>query len=524
MFAIGLVYAWRIRYSRLPGTGVNMFGKDGGWCMRRRTCLVPRVGLSACVATAAIWFCSCGKQLPPEPIGSARREADRQETVAGDVRSRTVTLQGIVTQTFRSTDAHGGVHHGLALQNTPALSDGDPGTSDAIYVGLSTNGLLEGVLEHAPLPGDEVTISGRIGYSGGRVCLRYPRLLAVLRRGLDVDREVAVFEADPPANAAAAREYWRQRDAMRCRAPAGCTVQGAYRSRTSGSGWIQLLCGDHPLNARTNVYARRVFRDAHPLDDVPETRFDNGNGFVFSIGEAGLAFSGGRLPSVRTFDVLAGDIVGAVLHGEGMPAVHIATPPEFVKGPEPCENLPRAREGRAHLTVSTFNVENLFDHRDDPFDDRDFAIGYSEPGVTNLHDYVPGSEAKYRQRLRGLAAQIVSDLGSPDILLLQEIEDQDVGTVRDETLVFGRTDNCDGRPDVLQELAIEIRRAGGPAYDAACDRAAADNRGIVCAFLYRENTVRLSPPARSHPVLGGIPEFSYEGVALAHMPATHRPG
>lgn len=55
----------------------------------------------------------------------------------------------------------------------------------------------------------------------------------------------------------------------------------------------------------------------------------------------------------------------------------------------------------------------------------------------------------------------------------------------------------DGRPDTVQELALAVAAAGGPAYDAAYDRDGADDRGIVAAILYRTDRVTLAPPGTS---------------------------
>ena len=55
-------------------------------------------------------------------------------------------------------------------------------------------------------------------------------------------------------------------------------------------------------------------------------------------------------------------------------------------------------------------------------------------------------------------------------MLIQEAEDQDICTVAAGELVCGTTNNADGKPDTLQELALAIAAAGGPAYDAAYDR------------------------------------------------------
>ena len=120
-------------------------------------------------------------------------------------------------------------------------------------------------------------------------------------------------------------------------------------------------------------------------------------------------------------------------------------------------------------------------------------------GITPPFDYVPASDADYQARLTDIAHQIIDDLHSPDILMVQEVENQDICTVNVDTLVCGTTDNADGKPDVLQELALKIAALGGPAYDAAFDRDSSDLRGIIPAFLYRTNRVQLLPPSHSDP-------------------------
>ena len=85
---------------------------------------------------------------------------------------------------------------------------------------------------------------------------------------------------------------------------------------------------------------------------------------------------------------------------------------------------------------------------------------------------------------------------------MQEAEDQDICTVAGGTLACGTTNNADGKPDTLQELALRIAATGGPRYDAAYDRDGADDRGIVAAFLYRTDRVELLPATASDPVLG----------------------
>ena len=117
---------------------------------------------------------------------------------------------------------------------------------------------------------------------------------------------------------------------------------------------------------------------------------------------------------------------------------------------------------------------------------------------------------------------MADDLHAPDVLLVQEAEDQDICTVSGTTLACG-TDGrpSTARPDTLQELALRIAAVGGPRYDAAYDRDGADDRGIVAAFLYRADRVALLPANR--PVLGATPTVAYRGAALAYNTDVQNP-
>jgi hypothetical protein len=160
-------------------------------------------------------------------------------------------------------------------------------------------------------------------------------------------------------------------------------------------------------------------------------------------------------------------------------------------------------------------VENLYDFRDDPFDGCDFTGNAGCPGVSPPFDYVPAGEADYREHLSELAAQIRTDLHAPDLILVQEAEDQDICSVSGSSLVCGTTDNADGAPDTLQDLALAIRAAGGPAYLAAYDRTGADARGITSAFLYRTDRLSLAGAGATDPLLGSAPTVRYRSAGLA---------
>ena len=220
------------------------------------------------------------------------------------------------------------------------------------------------------------------------------------------------------------------------------------------------------------------------------------------------------LPPARTFDTLTADAVGGLYFSFEKYGVQ-AESASFSAGADPSANAaPQPANRSQEFAVSGFNVENLYDYRDDPFDGCDFAGNGGCPGVNPPFDYVPASQAAYDERLAAEAEVIRGPMHSPDILLIQEAEDQDICTVSGGALVCGATDNADGKPDTLQELALTIAAQGGPAYDAAYDRDGADDRGIVAAFMYRTDRVTLASAGTG--VLSATPGVSYRAPGLAY--------
>lgn len=98
--------------------------------------------------------------------------------------------------------------------------------------------------------------------------------------------------------------------------------------------------------------------------------------------------------------------------------------------------------------------------------------------------------------------------------MVQEIEDQDFCAPDGGSLVCGDSDNADGQPDPLQDVALAVMALGGPDYLAALDRDGADDRGIVSGYLFRADRVELLPASASHPVLGSSPIVVYDGDPL----------
>ncbi|MFI5488083.1 lamin tail domain-containing protein [Micromonospora echinaurantiaca] len=427
-------------------------------------------------------------------------------------------VRGVITQLTLARDSSGRDQRGFFLQSRADATDGDPTSSDGIFVFMgSFTSLIGG---YVPTVGDEVVLRARVSEYFTMTQLSSASLVRRIASGVDVDTAVEVTDAVPPADLAAAGRFWERHEGARLRVRAGSgAVSGRDVFASTADAELWVVDRDDPLLDRADPYARRVFRDAHPLDNDPTRRFDDGNGQRIMLGSMGVkgatGDSGALLPPAHTFDTLSVDAVGGLYYSFEKYGVQVERA-EFAAGTDPSTNHPPQPANRSEeVAVATYNVENLYDFRDDPFDGCDFAGNAGCAGVDPPFDYVPGSEQEYRDQLAALADQITTDLHSPDLILVQEAEDQDICTVADGQLSCGSTNNADGAPDSLQDLALTIAAAGGPAYAAAYDRTGADARGITAAFLYRTDRVSLAEATATDPLLGSAPTVQYRAPGLA---------
>src|SRR5262249_26818871 len=149
---------------------------------------------------------------------------------------------------------------------------------------------------------------------------------------------------------------------------------------------------------------------------------------------------------------LANAPVGGVYYSFGKYAIQPDQQIALSEGVDPALNAPpQAFDRSREYSIATFNMENLYDFRDDPSDGCDFTGNAGCPGVTPPFDYVPASDAAYQARLHDIAQQIISNLHSPDIIMAQEAEDQDMCTVRAGVFTCDTTSAqyADGKPDTL---------------------------------------------------------------------------
>jgi uncharacterized protein len=443
--------------------------------------------------------------------------------------NQTVFVRGVVTQKSLARSNTGANQRGIFLQNTAEQADADPNSSDGIFVfmgGFSDLLRNDGVPgNYVPQVGDEIVISGRANEFFNLTQLSSARL----ERFVSSMNVIEPFAAAPPDDLTAANRYWERHEDMFGQVQQNSIVLDGL-DVFDGTIDVELWTAP-PTSAiaqRANPYERRAFRDPHPLDNVPNTLFDDGNGYRVLLGGNGIKAAANdnlaRLAPSRTFQTIANAPAGAVNFNFNKYRLEVTTQPDLLDGVDPAANEPpRAAEPGEEYAISNYNVENLYDFRDDPFDGCDFVGNGGCPGVSPPFNYVPESEADYQEHLENLAAQIAGPMHAPDLLLVQEAEDQDICTVANGALTCGATDNRDGEPDTLQELGLEIQAAGGPFYRAAYDRNGADDRGIVAAFLYRPDRVQLLPAAADDPVLGSSPGVEYRSAALAYNADVQNP-
>ena len=433
-----------------------------------------------------------------------------------------VAVRGVIYEkTLQAISNSTNTYKGFYIQNTATTADGDALTSDGLFVYMGTYATLIG--GYAPAVGDEVVLSGKVSEYYNMTELTSATLLELVRGGADIADEVPPVEANPPVALADANCYWERLQGMRVQVPQGSIVLGGRNVFSPADAEIWVARGDSTIAQRTDPYARRAFRDAHPLDDNYNPTSWDGNGYRILMGSLGIKAAAGDAQALidpaRTFDTVTNAPAGGLNYTYSKYRIEISEQPTFAEGPDPAQNDPPLAETGTQYSIADYNLENLYDYRNNPFSGCDFAGDSGCPKVAPFLDavsspfnYVPADDAAYQARLTDIATQIVNDLHSPDILMVQEVENQDICSVLDGAMSCGTTDNADGKPDVLQDLALKVASLGGPAYDAAWDRDSSDLRGIAPAYLYRTDRVQLLPAA-GDPVLGTTPAIgSYTSV------------
>jgi predicted extracellular nuclease len=462
------------------------------------------------------------------PIGTVNGTVPDSDSCAAHVSpyvNQYVAIQGVIYEkTLQAISNSTNTYKGFYIQNTAATADSDPTTSDGLFVFMSTYTTLIG--GYAPQVGDEVVIYGRISEYYNMTELLSVSMLKLVDSDVDIETEVPPVVANPPVSLANANCYWERLQGMRVQVPQNSIVLGGRNVFNPADAEIWVARPDSTIAQRSDPYTRRAFRDAHPLDDNYDPNNWDGNGYRILMGSLGIKADEGDAQALidpaRTFDTLTNAPAGGLNYTYSKYRIEISEQPTFTEGVDPAQNNPPVEFDRSRgYSIADYNLENLYDYRNNPLSGCDFAGDTGCPkvapflaAVSSPFDYVPASDAAYQARLNDIALQIIEDLHSPDILMVQEVENQDICKVDDGEMVCKLTDasDADGQPDVLQDLALKIAAYGGPAYAAAFDPDSSDLRGILPAFLYRTDRVQLVSPV-GDPVLGETPAIgSYTAV------------
>ncbi|GAB3237777.1 hypothetical protein GCM10027447_37120 [Glycomyces halotolerans] len=513
--------------------------------LRRRARIATAAAGAAAVVIGGLAFTAQAYADDAETIHIGEVQGsigDGDTDFSSPLHNQNVRVQGVVTQLY--LDSSGG--KGFFLQERADATDGDPNSSDGIFVFNSRYDTLrtrygspaeeELGADWDVTVGDEIVLEARVGtyfgniqFSGGSAFV-----YDVVDTGLDPLEVVETVEVDPPDDAEDSQRYFRRHLGMQLTVPADSVVT-AGRDVYGADGEVWAMRGDHDV-AQRDDYSSRAFRDAHPLDNVPDQTFDDGNGYLFVVGSFGVKATAGDADAIiapaKTYDVIGEAATGGVYYTYGKYTVNVAEDLSLTGGLEPAANHPVAPAGDGEVAIGSYNIENLYDVRDNPNSGCDFAgdtgcVDEEDPegNVDPPFDYVPASYQEYENRMEREAAQIIHDLHSPAILMTQEGEAQDVCSTNPEWTAdtdLGEdrlvcdlenqgeaNEHSDGRPDSLQELALVIAESGGPLYTAAGDLDSADTRGIMTGFLYRPELAELAEVEATDPVLGADPKIDY---------------
>lgn len=438
-------------------------------------------------------------------------------TYGSPYKNTTVTVQGVVYEKTLSKTSGGSPNYGFFIQNKAADADGNPNSSDGLFVYLGTSTTIDklGGGTWTPVVGDEIIVTGKVSeyYNYTELVSPLSLLMDPVNHYADVDAVIPAFDANPPPAVSDSNVYWERRQSMRARIASGSIVSSAriIFSPVDAEVWVT-PAGYSPIMSRSDPFARRAFRDAHPLDDNYDPNNWDGNGYRVDIGSMGIKGASGNMDDVidplRAFDVLAQPVVGGVNYTYSKYRVEIDGQPTVTQPVNPtANNPPQVFDRTLAYSIADYNLENLYDYRNNPASGCDFSTDSGCPAaapfpsaVNPPFDYVPASQAAYDQRVSEIASQIINVLKSPDILMVQEVENQDMCKFVTGVLTCGS--GGDGQPDSLQDLALAIKAIDSSVdYASAFDADASDLRGILPAFMYRTDRVQLAPTT-GDPILG----------------------
>jgi endonuclease/exonuclease/phosphatase family metal-dependent hydrolase len=371
-------------------------------------------------------------------------------------------VEGVVTAVAGTGD-----NQSFWLQTT--APDGDPGTSDGLFVAVVSGAAGIAV-------GDTVAVDGRVEEFRGRGGLTVTGLTAkavrVLSHGDPLPQPIRLGLGGrlPPGEvidddgleffepAFDGLDFYESLEGMRVEIAEPVVV-----GPTSAYGEIVVVGDSGRTASLRSTSGGLVVRpgDANPERLVVSSRLAT------------------KAPAVDSGTRFRGPIVGVMDYGFGQYLVLATAPLPPFEAKAPAREATELRGGGSRLTLATYNVANL-----DAVDDE--------------------------ERFNRLAESIVGHLASPDILALQEIQDNN-GSVDDGVVAADQT---------FERLIDAITAAGGPRYEY-CQIDPADGQdggqpggNIRVGFLFHPGRVELvGSPVRvdpEDPAFAADPEMGLE--------------
>lgn len=418
-----------------------------------------------------------------EVQGKAKSNASQHRSPHENKR---VSVQGVIHSHISWKERNGRKVYAIFLQNLPEESDRDPSTSDGLLVFLGKyENLYDGRSQIMPTPGLHVSLIGTIKEFYGSTQLTSPKVTKVEGEVENWQERLRTIDISPPSNSEASMTYWESIEGMRCKISKGAIVTGPSKSVGGGSeNYVWVINSQHPVAKRESRLERRVFRDAHPLDDIQDKRFDNDNQYRILLSSIGLlAKKNEYINQASSLDTLISDIYGAADYSYGNYRIIVSENPRW-QSHQIKLNPTLEKQSKNSWSAATYNIENLYDYRNDSSDPCDFKSDKGNQQIRPPFNYVPLSTKEYARKLNSIANDVYTKLNLPDLLLLQELEDQDIAFV---SLSGKKHKRNDGQPDVLQDLQESIKSLSGVQYTSASNRSGADYRGITCGFMIRED-------------------------------------
>lgn len=370
---------------------------------------------------------------------------------------RTSPFQGDTVRT-RNNVVTAVAPDGFVIQTPAARTDGDPDTSDGLFV---FTGRVPAVAA-----GDLVDVTGKVNEFFGLTELSNAPVVVVKGRA-----------ALPPPVAFDAATPSPDPESPSCGIAFEC-YEGMLVQLTGAavSGPSQRFFGDPIAEVHVVAGPRRTFREpgvAFPGLMMPSIPTWDGNPEIFELDPDRLGLPNRIIPAGSIVDAVG--VLGFEFGGYEL------WPTALTVTPAPLPRPVRPREP-GEFTIGTLNLFRFFDDIDDP------------PSL-NPQGQVRGdrvvSTAEYQTRRAKLAAYILDLLGAPDILGVQEVE----------------------KREVLQILAEDIAlRDAGVIYGAYLEEG--NDRGTIDVGFLVRNTVQVERVTQ----LGAGEILAFDGSLLHDRP------